>query len=107
MSAMDDNKDNKVSANELAQATNISVKEAELLIKQVDKNGDGLLDEQEFNDLKNKILQEQKEKERIKQIQQQRQERQKQQQQQYKENNQNSQPAAPSSSASQQFKHKW
>merc|ERR1712130_238141 len=61
----------------------------------------------EFNELKNKILQEQKEKERIKQIQQQRQERQ--QQQQFIQNNNNksnSQPVAPSSSASQQFKHK-
>ena len=97
VNAMDDDKDNKVSAQELSQATNISVKEAELLIKQYDKNGDGMLDEKEFEELKDKILREQQEKERIKQIQQQRQQRQQQQQQQFNENNK----------PPQEFKHKW
>eukprot|EP01083_Nonionella_stella_P303041 1047339_1 len=84
MNAMDDNKDGLVSASELAQACNISQKEAELLIQQ------------QFETLKQNILKEQREKERLKQIQKNRQLRQ-QQQQQY--GDQDSKP--------QEFKHKW
>merc|ERR1711933_461915 len=62
-------------------------------------NGDGMLDEQEFENLKNKILKEQQEKERLKQIQQQRQQRQQEQQKQYDNDNK--------SEEVQQFKHKW
>eukprot|EP01083_Nonionella_stella_P138627 421852_1 len=96
MNAMDDNKDGLVSASELAQACNISQKEAELLIQQYDKNGGGFLNQQEFETLKQSILKEQREKERLKQIQKNRQLRQ-QQQQQY--GDQDSKP--------QEFKHKW
>eukprot|EP01083_Nonionella_stella_P170145 578361_1 len=97
MNAMDDNKDGLVSASELAQACNISQKEAELLIQQYDKNGGGFLNQQEFETLKQSILKEQREKERLKQIQKDRQLRQQQQQQQY--GDQDNKP--------QEFKHKW
>merc|ERR1712129_356072 len=98
--AMDDNKDDKVSAQELASATNISVREAELLIKQFDANGDGMLNDEEFDRLKGKILSEQKEKEKVRQIQLQQQERQKQQEKEFDD-------AKKNKNGAQNFKHKW
>eukprot|EP01083_Nonionella_stella_P277346 942852_1 len=80
--SMDDNKDGKLDANELANACDISVSEAELLIEQYDTNNDGMLNEQEFENLKQKILSEKKEKERLEKIKADRAERQKQQQKQ-------------------------
>ena len=60
LDTMDANNDGKLSANELAQACNVSLLEAENIIKQYDVNGDGLLDKQEFEDLKNQILEQQR-----------------------------------------------
>ena len=54
--------DGKLSANELAQACNITYKEAQNIIYQYDANGDGLLDEQEFEELKQQILEQQRQK---------------------------------------------
>ena len=51
--------DGKLSANELAQACNITVQEARDIIKVYDANGDGFLDPQEFEELKQQILQQQ------------------------------------------------
>eukprot|EP01084_Bolivina_argentea_P069044 125679_1 len=51
--------DGKLTAKELAQVCNITVLEAEELIEQYDANGDGALDENEFEDLKQQILQQQ------------------------------------------------
>jgi len=66
---MDSNNDGKLSASELASwsATNISENEAKLLIQQYDKNGDGLLDQNEFNNLKQQIFSDQRNKEEEKQ----------------------------------------
>eukprot|EP01084_Bolivina_argentea_P008796 16450_1 len=103
---MDDNKDGKVSADELSKACNITLNEAQLLIQQNDNDGDGFLDEQEFENLKNKILREQQEKQRAEQLQKERQQRQTQQQQQY--NNQpQQQQQQQQPQQNQQFKHKW
>ena len=87
--SIDDNKDGKVSAYELAQATGITTEEAELLIHQYDENGDGYLQPQEFENLKQEILQKQEQKRRLEQQQRERQQRQQQQQQQYADNNDN------------------
>merc|ERR1712048_1407404 len=49
--------DGLLSANELAIACNISVYKAKQIIFEYDENGDGMLDEQEFNHLKKTIRQ--------------------------------------------------
>ena len=61
LQSMDDNGDGKISAEEFAQACNISLLEAKNIIKQYDANGDGMLDPQEFEDLKQQILKQQRE----------------------------------------------
>mmetsp|Transcript_7279 Transcript_7279/g.6520 ORF Transcript_7279/g.6520 Transcript_7279/m.6520 type:complete len:488 (-) Transcript_7279:31-1494(-) len=103
VNAMDDNKDGKVSAYELAQATGITQKEAELLIQQYDDNGDGYLQPDEFEKLKAKILEEQEQKRRLEQQQRERQQRQQEQQNQYGNND----SINPNEDKPQEFKHKW
>jgi len=52
----DTNQDARIDAQEIAQRCNISVQEAHLLIEQFDTDGDGYLDEQEFETLKARVL---------------------------------------------------
>jgi len=101
LNKMDKNKDGKISSLELANSTGITEKEAKLLIQQYDSNGDGYLNNKEFQELKLKILQEQEQKNRLQQQQKERQQRQQQQQQQYDTINPNK------DNKPQEFKHKW
>ena len=55
--------DGKVSAEELAAQTNISIERAKEIIAEHDVDGDGQLDEEEFEKLKQRIIDEQVEKE--------------------------------------------
>eukprot|EP00485_Elphidium_margaritaceum_P000777 CAMPEP_0202688848 /NCGR_PEP_ID=MMETSP1385-20130828/4253_1 /ASSEMBLY_ACC=CAM_ASM_000861 /TAXON_ID=933848 /ORGANISM="Elphidium margaritaceum" /LENGTH=474 /DNA_ID=CAMNT_0049343899 /DNA_START=68 /DNA_END=1492 /DNA_ORIENTATION=+ len=103
---LDDNKDNRLSAAEFAQATGISEKEAQSLIAGVDKNGDGYLNKKEFEALKQQIEKRKAEQERLKRIKEERQQRQAEQQQQYQEN-QKQQQNPSADDAVQEFKHKW
>eukprot|EP00483_Globobulimina_turgida_P013418 UN13442 len=52
----DANNDGRIDAKELANACNISVVEAQNIIAQYDQDGDGKLDENEFEELKKQIL---------------------------------------------------
>eukprot|EP00486_Rosalina_sp_Unknown_P007537 CAMPEP_0201577206 /NCGR_PEP_ID=MMETSP0190_2-20130828/23462_1 /ASSEMBLY_ACC=CAM_ASM_000263 /TAXON_ID=37353 /ORGANISM="Rosalina sp." /LENGTH=573 /DNA_ID=CAMNT_0048008981 /DNA_START=1320 /DNA_END=3041 /DNA_ORIENTATION=- len=56
---LDRNSDGKLSAEELAKATNITLKKAQDIIKKYDENGDGSIDEEEFGALKKQILKKQ------------------------------------------------
>eukprot|EP01083_Nonionella_stella_P166068 554074_1 len=56
----DADNDGRVDANELAQACNISLAEAQNIIAQYDVDGDGMLDPQEFEQLKQQILEQQR-----------------------------------------------
>jgi len=111
--AIDENKDGLVSAAELAQATGITEKEAQRVIEQYDDNNDGMLNPKEFENLKQKILQEQEQKRRLAKQQQERQERQRQQQQQYNNNSNNNNNYNNNNNNNnnddkpQEFKHKW
>ena len=57
---MDENNDGKLSASELAKACNITQEEAMNIIYQYDADGDGMLDPNEFEDLKQQILSQQR-----------------------------------------------
>mmetsp|Transcript_39482 Transcript_39482/g.63155 ORF Transcript_39482/g.63155 Transcript_39482/m.63155 type:complete len:309 (+) Transcript_39482:102-1028(+) len=98
---MDDNKDNRLSAKELAAACNITELQASNLIQQYDVNNDGYLNEEEFDTLKQQILKEQAAK-----LQQERQQRQAEQNAQYNANK-NAAAASGGDDAVQEFKHKW
>eukprot|EP01083_Nonionella_stella_P271346 919461_1 len=56
----DGNNDGRIDANELSQACNLSLQEAENCIAQYDVDGDGTLDPQEFEALKQQILDQQR-----------------------------------------------
>ena len=103
MSGMDEDQDGKVSAEELAKATHVSLSEAQPVIQQHDQNGDGMLDADEFEQLKAQVV---REKERLQQIQKERQQRQQAQQEQYADAS-NSNSNAEHNADGQQFKHKW
>jgi len=60
--------DGKVSAEELAQQTNITIERAREIIAEHDVDGDGQLDEKEFEKLKQQIIDEQVEKEQARAI---------------------------------------
>merc|ERR1712154_504956 len=60
-SNIDADGDGKLSASELAAQCNITEQEAQNIIYQYDQDGDGMLDEEEFEDLKQQILSQQRE----------------------------------------------